>query len=72
MNFDETNLPVLPNQNYTMNIRGGHIVKIIGVDDKRNVTGVVAAVRDGTNFSLASYISRKNRDYIYQLLEILH
>ena len=48
INFDETGLPVLPTDSYTLEVRGATTVKIAGVDDKRAVTGVVAGCRDGT------------------------
>ena len=48
INFDETSLPVLPVQSYAVNVRGSTDVKITGVKDKRNVTGVIGAARDGT------------------------
>lgn len=47
INFDETSLPALPAQSYTMAIRGATNVRITGASDKRNVTGVVAGARDG-------------------------
>ena len=47
INFDETALPILPAESYTMNVRGGTNVRIVGAGDKRNITGVVGGSRAG-------------------------
>ena len=47
INWDETSLPVMPTDDFTMEVRGTRTVKISGQDDKRNVTGVVGSARDG-------------------------
>jgi hypothetical protein len=48
INYDETCLSALPSNDYTMEVRGAGTVKIAGKGDKRNISGVVAASKDGT------------------------
>ena len=48
INFDETNVPVIPKSGYTLEVRGSRSVRIVGADDKRNITAIPAGARDGT------------------------
>lgn len=48
INWDETSVDCIPQNNYTMDVRGVGTVKIVGKGDKRNVSGVFAAARDGS------------------------
>ena len=47
INFDETNLPVIPTLNFTMVLRGTRNVSIAGKDHKKGITGVIGCARDG-------------------------
>eukprot|EP01083_Nonionella_stella_P085614 237437_1 len=57
MNADETNLPIVPNNAWTMDEKGSKHVEGEKLDDKRNVTGMCGGARTGEAIPL-QYIAR--------------
>ena len=47
INLDETGLKLLPVSDWALGLQGTTKVKVVGVDDKREITGVVTASMAG-------------------------
>ena len=47
VNFDETGLPIVPQSDWTMEEKGSKQVPLVGLDDKRQITGVLACSLTG-------------------------
>ena len=50
INFDQTGLNIVPTSDWTMTAEGSKRVEIIGKDDKRQLTAVLAGTLDGDFF----------------------
>ena len=48
VNFDQTGIKIVPVSNWTLAEQGSKQVAIIGLEDKRQITAVVACALDGT------------------------
>lgn len=60
INMDETGLKHVPVSNWTLEKQGTAKVKLAGLDDKREITGVVAASMAGDLLPLQLLYSRRN------------
>ena len=47
INWDQTRLKIVPTSEWTMNLVGEKVVSIVGSDDKREITTVLAATSSG-------------------------
>ena len=67
INWDHTGIKYIPTNSWTMEKEGKKRVEILGIDDKRQITGVFAATKDGNFLPIQVIYKRKLRE-AYQML----
>ena len=64
VNFDQTGLQILPTRGVTRCLKGAKEVPIVGLDDKRQITAVLAAATDGSFLPIQLIFHGKTSRYL--------